>query len=249
MLSINLKKEINDVLSMAKDKDKLQLALEKLCNVVTDYSDKLFLLHEGTQLNLLKILALQKDQEVNSAIRDAKIYSNSSKIQSIETKLSCDRDLHKIFITFTCPNEIKQLQSSKNLISDTKLIFKRMDIDVDRMGLMPIRNVNFQHIKLGSGYELTLCVTFCNDKIASLIRKLMFDFNVKLEEEGRLCELRYSERIYWSKEVWKVLRICWELRRVKIIEGVRVNHDGVIVYYKSPEQPDDNLLKKFSEVL
>jgi hypothetical protein len=232
-------------MSIAKNKNHLELAFEKLCSIVVNYNDKMFSLHDQTQQNLLKILALQKDQEIYNGIRDRKIISNSNAIQSLDVASNCEKDLNKVFITFTCPNELKQLQKSDNLIQDTKHILARLDIDMKQLGVMPIKSANFQHIKIKDNYEPALCVSFMNRGIASYIRRKITTFNSNLYEMGRIDEMRYCDRMYWSKKVWRILKVCWELKRLKLIDRAKVCCDGIIVQYTSSGKScKSNLINK-----
>lgn len=231
--------EINNLLQIAGNKDNTQEALNKIIAIIQYSNDKMLTLQESTQHNLLKLLALHKDQEVANNRRDISITANSNRIQSIETKMSCNDDLHKIWITFTCDNELENLKSCSNLIGETKKILKRMEIDIEKFGFLPIRSAHFQHIKVENNMVPTLCVAFTNDKIASAVRRQIMLFNIRLEEENRLSEMRYNEKIFWSKNVWKVLKICWELRRAKLIDYVYVHVDGIRVQYSVPSNSEN----------
>lgn len=226
--------EINNLLKIADNKDKTHEALSKIIVLIQSSNEKILKLQESTQHNLLKLLAMHKDQELANMRRDITIASNSNRIQSIETKSACNDDLHKIWITFTCDKELEQLKSCENLIYEAKNILKRMDINIDKFGILPIRSAYFQNIKVESNFVLTLCVAFTNEKIASIVRRQIMMFNVKLEEENRISEMRYNEKIFWSKNVWKVLKICWELKRVALVDFVNVRVDGISVQYKVP---------------
>lgn len=227
----NLNNEIKCILDLSGNKENVNDAISKLCTMIQSNNDKLCSLHETTQQNLLKLLALQKDLEISNIRRDNIIKANSDKIQSIETKSACTIDLQKVWITFTSDKELEELQKNGNLISNTKNIFRRMDIDVNSYGIFPIRSAMFQHIKVGNSIVPTLCVSFANEKIASIVRRKIMAYNAMLEDEGRLNEMRYSERIFWSKDVWKILKLCWELRRLKLVEYVNVYAEGIRVQY------------------
>lgn len=226
-------KEIGIVLNLSANKESLQDAVNRLCALIQTSNDKILSLQESTQQNLLKLLALHKDLEISNLRRDLEIASNSTRIQSMETKMACTNDLNKVWITFTCDKELEQLKTNGNLISEAKNVFKRMDINIDKFGMLPIRTARLQHIKVEKNLVLTLCVAFSNDKIASIVRRQIMKFNAVLEEEGRLSEMRYNERIFWSKDVFKLLKICWELQRVKLIEFVNVHAEGIRVVYKT----------------
>lgn len=234
--------EISNLIQIASQKDKTHDALNKMIAIIQYSNDKMLALQESTQQNLLRLLALHKDQEIANMRRDQFIAANSDRIQSIETKMACSEDLSKIWLTFTCDNELEQLKLSGNIIKETKNILKRMDIDIDKFGILPIRSVHFQHIKVANNFVPTLCVSFTNDRITFAVRRQIMLFNIKLEEENRLSDMRYNEKIFWSKNVWKILKICWELRRVKLIENANVHAEGIRVQYKIPE--DTNKVKR-----
>lgn len=232
-------KEITNVLKLNTNTEGLQEAINKLCLLLQSSNEKIWSLQESTQQNLLKLLALHKDHEISNLRRDLEIAANTNRIQSIETKMACTSDLNKIWITFTCDKELEQLKTKTNLITEAKNILKRMDINVDKFGMLPIRTARLQHIKVEKNVILTLCVAFSQDKIASIVRRQIMKFNSVLEEENRLSDMRYNERIFWSKDVFKLLKVCWELKRVKLIEFVNVHAEGIRVVYKAQkdEQP------------
>lgn len=235
-----LSAEINNLLKVAENKEKTQEALVKAIALIQSSNERMLQLQESTQHNLLKLLAMHKDQEVANMRRDLSIAANSNRIQSIETKSACSDDLHKVWITFTCDKELDHLKSCGNLIVESKNILKRMEINIDKFGFLPIRAAYFQHIKVESNVVLTLCIAFTSEKVASMVRRQIMLFNVKLEEENKLSEMRYNEKIFWSKNVWKVLKICWELKRVKLVDYVNVRVDGICVQFTAPESQQSN---------
>lgn len=211
-------------------------AISKLCALIQSSHEKMNCLHDLTQQSLLKLLAIQKDLELSNERKDDLINSNCDKIQSIETKMACSSDLNKIFITFTCENELNELRKSKNIIGDAKNILRKMEIDIDKFGILSIRSAHVQHIKVGNCLVPTLCITFINDRITMTVRKKIMIFNAKLDKENRLNELKYCGRVFWSKDVWKILKMCWELKRLNLINSAYVNPDGIRVQYNTPVQ-------------
>ena len=238
--------EITNVLQLSANQENLHEAVTKLCSLLQSSNEKILSLQESTQQNLLKILALQKDLEISNLRRDLEIASNSNRIQSIESKMACVGDLNKIWITFTCDKELDQLKTNANLISEAKNILKRMDIDINRYGMLPIRTARLQHIKVEKNVIPTLCIAFTHDKIASIVRRQIMKFNATLEAENRLSEMRYNERIFWSKDVFKLLKVCWELKRVKLIEFANVHAEGIRVVYKT--QKDEQIIAESTNI-
>jgi hypothetical protein len=225
---------VKEVMSLAGNKGDIASAVSKLCSLVQSTHEMMRNLYQITQENLLKLLAVQKDLELDNARKDARISENSSKIEAIETKMTCTADLKRVWITFTSDEELSELRKSKNLISKAKDILKKMTIDVDKLGILPIRSVHLQHIKMRSSFVPALCITFINAQIAASIRKRIGKFNAQLKDNNRLHEIKYEGRLFWSKDVWKLLKICKELRRLKLVNSAFVNSDGIRIKYNNP---------------
>jgi len=235
----NFSKELKEILCLFESKGDVISAIRKLCTLIQSSHERMNCLHDLTQQSLLKLLAVQKDLELSNERRDDLINANCDKIQSIETKIACSSYLNKIFITFTCENELNELRKSKNLIGDAKNILSKMEIDISKFGILSIRSAHVQHIKVGNCLVPTLCITFINDRIAGMVRKRIMIFNAKLDKENRLNELKYCGKVYWSKDVWKLLKICWELKRLNLINSAYVNPDGIRVQYNASVQNKD----------
>jgi hypothetical protein len=240
-LKVNFKHQVQEVITISKNNKQIATAFEKLCNIITSTNDKMISLYESTQENLLSIVALQRDQEIQNHRRNLFIKQNHDRIESVETKRSCQSDLEKVWITFSSLEELKSLEKSKNLINEAKLILTRMNIDMDQLGIMPIKHVHFQRIRIAANFELSLCITFNNQKSASIVRNGIILFNSLLEESNQINELRYNEKIYWSANVWKLLRMCFELRRLKFLDSVRVQAEGIQVKYCRLPENDKNI--------
>ena len=81
-----------------------------------------------------------------------------------------------------------------------------------------------------------------NAGIAYNVRRKIIRFNTILKDKGKINELRYGVKVYWSKQIWQILKICWELKRLKLIERVKVHSDGILVHYSLPGKSSDNKL-------
>ncbi|KAL7025202.1 hypothetical protein ACKWTF_013389 [Chironomus riparius] len=227
-------KSVKEVMSIVANKGDIAPAVSKLCSLIQSTHEMMHSLFELSQQNLLNLLAVQKDIELRNIRRDAVIKTNSSKIESTETKMACTSDMNRVCITFACDKELDELKRSKNLISDAKLILNQMKIDVDKLGILPIRSAYFQHIKMGTSVIPSLYIIFNNAQIASAVRKRIGIFNAQLRDNNKLHEIKYTVRLYWSKDVWKLLKICKELRRLKLINSAFVSSDGIRVKYNNP---------------
>jgi hypothetical protein len=178
---------------------------------------------------------------------NGRISANSSKIESIETKMACSSDLKRVWITSSSDQEFSKLKKSKNLISDAKIILKQMKIDIDKFGILPIRSAHLQHIKVKNFVKPALCITFTNAQIAAAVRNKIRRFNAQLRDNNKLHEIKYNEKFFWCKDIWKLLKVCNELRRLKLVDSVFVNYDGIRVKYNNPaykEESDRKIISK-----
>jgi hypothetical protein len=229
----NFCSKINEITSVIENKGDLINAIQIMCTLIQSSFEKMNNLHEMTQQSLLQLLAAQKDLEVLNERREMFMKSNCEKIQSINTKNACSSDLGKIYITFKCEKELDKIRKSKYLIDDAKNILMKMGINVDKFGIFSISSAHIQHIKIARSVVPSLCIKFTNSRIASIVRNQMMNINAKLKEENRTKELKYLGRIYWSKDTWKLLKICWELKRLNLIKSAHVNPDGIRIRYSS----------------
>ena len=244
----NFNTSLKEVMSLVANKGDIATAISKLCSVIQSTHEMMHNIYEVSQQNLLKLLAVQKDIELSNLRRDVLIKKNSSKIESIETKMACTSDMNRVWITFACDKELNELKKSENLISDAKFILKQMKIDVDKLGILPMRSAHFQHIKVGNSVIPALCMTFNNPGIASAVRKKMMRFNAQ-HKDNKQHEIKYNERLFWSRDVWKLLKICKELRRLKLINSAFVNSDGIRVKYNNPANKEKLETKAVSMIV
>jgi hypothetical protein len=238
---------VKEVMSLATNKDDKTAAVSKLCSLMQATYEMMRNIYELTQQNLLKLLAVQKDLELNNERSNGIISANSSKIESIETKMACSSDLKRVWITSSSDQELSKLKKSKNLISDAKIILKQMKIDVDKFGILPIRSAHLQHIKVRNFVKPALCITFTNAQIAATVRNKIGRFNAQLRDNNKLHEIKYNQKFFWCKDIWKLLKVCNELRRLKLVDSVFVNYDGIRVKYNNPaykEESDRKIISK-----
>lgn len=135
--------DIKTVMNIIEQKGDILAAIKSLCMLIQSSHEKMNSLYEMSQHSLLKVIGIQKDLELNSKRREIFISENSDKIQTNETKNSCSSDLSKIWLRFSCQKELEELRKSKNLIGDSKILLKRMNIDVNEFGVLPISSAYF----------------------------------------------------------------------------------------------------------
>jgi hypothetical protein len=212
-------------------KNDLVSSFRDLCTLLIKNNAQVQSLHQQILSDCSSILSIIQKQEIKNTKRDESIDLNSNKIQSVSTRQSCSDDLCKIFITLTCPRETESLTNSKDLINDSLNILERVQVDTNTLGITPIKRAHMQHIKTDKEIEPTLCIVFQNPNIATLVRRQIDKFNSELEAKMKLDELRYTHRRFWSSNIYSLLKISNELKRVGLLRSVRVSHCGIIVTY------------------
>ena len=237
---------VKDIMNIVGNKGDIAAAVSKLCSLIQSSHEIMNNLYELSQQNLLQLLAVQKDLELSNERRDNLISSNSSRLLSIETKVACTSDLSKVWITFSSDKELNELKESKDLISGAKHILKQMSINVGELGIIPIRAAYIHHIKERNSVVPALCIVFINDRIAAAVRRKIKRINVQLNNSENRNEKRFNGKVFWSKEVWKLLKICREMRRLKLINSVYVNNDGIRVKYNTLLNNDKFKMKTVS---
>lgn len=206
-------------------------------------SNALFACHEKTLSFSTCALAILKDQDALNSVRDSRISANSNDIQSLNTRLSCDEDLCKVFIFLTCPNEASSLLKNPNIIGESLKILQRLEIDTFKLGLLPIKRAYIHHTRVDGKLEPSLCIQFQNQNIAVAVRRQIDIFNNSLVNSDRLNELRYTHFRFWSPHTFKLLRVCLELKRVNLIKSLRVTTSGILVHYTQGNADSEAPLK------
>ncbi|KAL7033646.1 hypothetical protein ACKWTF_007659 [Chironomus riparius] len=159
--------------------------------------------------------------------------------------MKCKDEVNILWITFTDQAEINALRmkNKSDLIQEAKKIFSRMNIKLNKPH-KTIIDVLIQKVsvKTDNSYEneLILGIKFTNSIAVNYMKRQITDFGKKEFINENFDLIRYSVRNFWSYKIWKLLRVCYDLKNAKLIENVNVNSQGVTVSYnKSTNQQND----------
>lgn len=229
------------VQEMIKNKDDPYAILEK---IVADLAEN----HKSCKARIQKVnddsvkrcQQLNEQQVVleNEMIDKIKhVYQkNQERMNAIEVSQKCGTENCVIWLSFADPREIEKLRlSGKNeLIREAKKIFARMDIWMNN----PLRSIVDAFIKKiavktekGFENELIMGVKFLSSNTVRELKGLVMKFAKENYLQQNLDKIRYTVRDNWSSDIWRLLRVCYDLSHFKLVKRTNVFDNGIIVYY------------------
>ena len=102
--------------------------------------------------------------------------------------------------------------------------------------------INKVSIKTSNGYEneLIMGVKFLNSGVVRDLKRLAFSYAREQFISKNYDAIRYIIRDNWSVDIWKLLRVCYDLASFKLIQKAHVSDAGIMVYYNNSESTSDN---------
>ena len=241
-LANDMKKNFDDVREMIKNKkdpydilDKIVIELmgnyRKCCEIIERYENNHF--NRCKDLND-QIVSLENEtmNKINYAQQQSE-----NEIDAINLSQKCKDEVNILWISFTDPTEIENLRikSKSDQMYEAKRILNRMNIKLDKPYKV-IMDVKIQKVsvKTDNTYEneLILGIKFTNAIVVNYMKRQINDYGKNEFENKNFDLIRYSVRNFWSFKIWKLLRVCYDLKNFKLIENVNVTEHGVAVSYK-----------------
>ncbi|CAH1734800.1 unnamed protein product [Chironomus riparius] len=162
---------------------------------------------------------------------------SEDRLNAIEFSQKCSAQNNIVWLSFADSTEIEALRikTKSELIRETVKILSRMDI-WNSMNNRTIVDAFTQKIsiKTGKGFEneMIMGIKFLNSYTARDVKRLAAQYSKKQFVSKNFDAIRYIVRDNWSAEVWKLLRVCYELTRMNLIERAIVSDAGIQVFYK-----------------
>jgi len=186
--------------------------------------------------------ARQNDQLVfleNRIMKEvAKVHQRSEdRLNSIEFSQKCSVENNIVWLSFADSTEIEALRvkTKSELIREAIKILSRMEIWNNRNN-RTIVDVFTQKISIRSGNdfenEMIMGIKFLNSFVARDVKRLSSQYAKRQFMLKNFDAIRYIVRDNWSSEVWKLLRVCYDLTRIKLIDRALVSDAGIQVFYK-----------------
>ncbi|KAL7016119.1 hypothetical protein ACKWTF_016832 [Chironomus riparius] len=161
------------------------------------------------------------------------------RFKALELSQKCLNENNVLWLSFTDPKEIDELRvKTKNeLIRETKKIFSRMDIRLNNVNRAIIDVYTKKiAIRTSNGYdnELIMGIKFLNSGVVRDLKYLAISYTKKQFESKNYDAIRYIIRDNWSSDIWKLLRVCYDLRCFKLIDKAHVSDAGIMVFLYQP---------------
>ncbi|CAG9804333.1 unnamed protein product [Chironomus riparius] len=166
--------------------------------------------------------------------------SHQEEIESLQIIDSSRSDLKKLWIRFKFRGEAQEIRGKGNYPAEIKKVLDKMGINFN-LGILPLESAFFQDRKFGGSSipEIALCCNFVNSTIARRVKIDIANFNKSLEEKGQRDMIRYFTTVSWSENVWKILRICFDIKGSGMLKSAFVTNEGIKVQYEIDSAPDD----------
>jgi hypothetical protein len=162
---------------------------------------------------------------------------NSSRIDAVENSLKCNNEGKLLWINFIDPREANNLHLKPRgeLMREASNIFARMNIWMDRTGRV-ITDAFMQRVTIRNGNsfenDLIMGIKFYSSETVQEMRRLITTFVRERYAANDLDSIRYTARDNWSFDIRRLLRVCYEMSRCKLISNVTVKDFGISVSYE-----------------
>lgn len=117
-------------------------------------------------------------------------------------------------------------------IAEAKRILGRMNIRINQPN-RTIVDPFIQKIAIrtenGFDNELIMGIKFLSSAFVRDVKNLITRDTKQKYIDGKFDLIRYNERDNWSSEIWKILRVCYDLVSTGILKNVRVSDTGIVV--------------------
>lgn len=235
---------------MIVKKEDPYLIFEKIVQQMADtqknYNEKI----NKANADLARCAARQNDQLVSLENRImkqiAKVHQRSEgRLNAIEFTQKCSIENNIVWLSFADSSEIENLRikTKSELIREALKILSRMDIWNN--GNRTIVDVFTQKISIktdkGFENEMIMGIKFLNSFAARDVKRLAAQYAKMQFMSKNFDSIRYIVRDNWSAEIWKLLRVCYDLTRVNLIDRALVSDAGIQVYYRKKLTNKNNI--------
>ncbi|CAG9799248.1 unnamed protein product [Chironomus riparius] len=253
VLCDDAEKNIALVREMINNKNDPYVILEKLTDGLSEYyknsREALQKINSdnATRINRLNGQIVSLENDLYKKIDEVQENSDE-KIKAIEISQKCTKESNTLWISFVDPGEVEKLRlkNRPDLIRETKNILNRMNIWTNSSNRM-ILDVNVQKVtvKIDGEYknELILGAKFMNSYIVRDLKRLIMEYVKTQYLNKNYDSVRYTVRDNWSQEIWKILRVCYDLVNFKLIDKAQVTDTGVLVAYDKRNDKNNSQAK------
>jgi hypothetical protein len=254
-----VEKNIAVVREMIKNKVDAYAILEKITDDFADYYKK-----SRELINKLRADTSNRVSHLNKQVvtLENNLYDkiniihekSDERLNAIEVSHKCSREINFLWISFADPKEIEslRLKNKSELIREAKVILSRMNIWTNGINRQ-ILDVIIQKvaIKVDRGFtnEAIMGIRFMNNATVLELKRLIIEYAKKQFMIKNYDSVRYFARDNWSPMIWKLLRVCYDLSSLNLIESAYVSDSGINVCYKNTVNENGNNNETLSRVI
>lgn len=246
-----LNKNIAHIRDLINNKEDPHLILEKIIQQMADshknYQEKF----AKVSVDTARCAARFNEQIVtleNRVMNEiAKVRQLSEdRLNAIEFSQKCSSQNNVVWLSFADSKEIEALRTKTKpeMIREAIKILTRMNI-WNNGNNRTIVDAFTQKIsvKTENGFEndLIMGIRFLNSFAARDVKRLAAQYAKSQFVLKNFDSIRYIVRDNWSAEVWKLLRVCYELKRIKRIDQASVSDIGIQIYYRKLVADQNNI--------
>lgn len=252
-------RKLATVRTMIHEKDDVHKILDKIVDELADsYKNCKEMIHKSNNENIVRCQRLnhqyvELENEMSKKINHIR-HVNEERTTALEISQKCSIEKNILWISFADPNEIEQLRqkSRADLFLEARKLFKRMNIWLNDPA-RSIVDVFIQKVALrteiGFENELIMGVKFLSSVAVQDLKRLIMKHAKDHFISKDFDAIRYTVRDNWSADIWKLLRVCYDLSNCKLVERVNVSEIGIIASYKSMEEQNGQHYEKWHKAL
>jgi len=238
----DIEKNLAPLHEMIAKKEDPYIILEQIVQQLAESQKKYAERINKLTLDYARLSAHHNDQLVsleNRMMKEVvKIHQRSEdRLNAIEFTYKCSNENNILWLSFADSNEIGNLRikTKAELINEAKNILTRMNIWC-KTGDRTIVDVFTQKISIktenGFDNEMIMGIKFLNSYAMRDVRRLAAQYAKNQFIAKNYDSIRYIVRDNWSSEIWKLLRVCYDLNRVNLIDKAAVCDAGIQVFFK-----------------
>ncbi|CAG9803587.1 unnamed protein product [Chironomus riparius] len=247
--SKNLKEKSNEIALLTKEYQELTSSdpfdlpsiFKKTNELIQAMNDRhnLFVLQSSTSQSKHTDFVISEINALRCEIDQVKS-SHQEEIETLQIIDSSRADLKKLWIRFKFRGEAQEIRGKGNYPAEIKKILDKMGIKFN-LGILPLESAFFHDRKFGGSSipEIALCCNFVNSTIARRVKIDIANFNKALEEKGQSEIIRYFTTVSWSENVWRILRICFDIKGNGLLKSAFVTNEGIKIQYETDSAPED----------
>lgn len=176
--------------------------------------------------------------------------SQEKRLQTMETVVGSQYDRQFLNITLLDEKDVKEIETGSIWpMSKCFKIFADMEIKFNKAEISEVTlQTNRRRVNGNLQARKFLKIKFHGTSAAGRIIGQIIKKNQQLKASGREKEIFYMAEIPTSQNVWRLKRICLELKAEGIVSNVMVNDRGITCCFKQEDEEKRFHITNFNDI-